>query len=95
MVMPWTPDSEVGGSSPTRVKRVVSLSKAHLLPNSTGNTQEAVAPSQHDGKIVYLDVKNISTNVSHLCCKCKTRTSNLVSFQTENSCSKLSCFWNL
>ena len=28
--------------------RVVSLSKAHLLPKSTGNTQEAVAPSQHD-----------------------------------------------
>ena len=25
-----------------------SLSKAHLLPKSTGNTQEAVAPSQHD-----------------------------------------------
>ena len=29
-------------------KCVVSLSKAHLLPKSTGNTQEAVAPSQHD-----------------------------------------------
>ena len=28
--------------------RVVSLSKAHLLPLSTGNTQEAAAPSQHD-----------------------------------------------
>ena len=28
--------------------RVVSLSKAHLLPTSTGNTLEAVAPSQHD-----------------------------------------------
>ena len=42
--------------------RVVSLSKAHLLPKSTGNTQEAVAPSQHDWKIVYLDVKNQSTN---------------------------------
>ena len=27
---------------------VVHLSKAHLLPKSTGNTQEAVAPSQHD-----------------------------------------------
>ena len=25
--------------------RVVSLSKAHLLPKSTGNTQEVVAPS--------------------------------------------------
>ena len=28
--------------------RVVLLSKAHLLPKSTGNTQEAVAPSQDD-----------------------------------------------
>ena len=27
---------------------IVSLSKAHLLPKSTGNTKEAVAPSQHD-----------------------------------------------
>ena len=27
---------------------VVSLSKRHLLPKSTGNTQEWVAPSQHD-----------------------------------------------
>ena len=61
-LMPRNPDPEVGGSSPTRVKRVVSLSKAHLLPKSTGNTQEAVAPSQHDWKIVYRDVKNQSTN---------------------------------
>ena len=38
--------------------RVVSLSKTHLPPKSTGNTQEAVAPSQHDWKIVYRDVKN-------------------------------------
>ena len=27
---------------------VVSLSKIHLPPKSTGNTQEAVAPSRHD-----------------------------------------------
>ena len=49
-LMPRTPDPEVGGSSPTRVKPCVSLSKSHkiLLPKSTGNTQEAVAPSQHD-----------------------------------------------
>ena len=64
--MPRTPDPEVGGSSPTRVKlgsnRVVSLSKAHLLPESTGNTQEVVAPSQHDRKIVYRDVKNQINN---------------------------------
>ena len=36
---------------------------AHLLPKSTGNTQEAVAPSQHDGKSVYRDVRiNQPTN---------------------------------
>ena len=33
---------------PVGSNRVVSLSKAHLLLKSTGNTQEAVAPSQHD-----------------------------------------------
>ena len=29
-------------------RRVVSLSKIHLPPKSTCNTQEVVAPSQHD-----------------------------------------------
>ena len=29
-----------------------------LPPRSTSNTHEAVAPSQHDWKIVYRDVKN-------------------------------------
>ena len=33
---------------PLGSNRVVSLSKAHLLPKSTGNTQEVVAPSHHD-----------------------------------------------
>ena len=47
-LMPRTPDAEVGGSSPLGSNRVVSLSKAHLLPESTRNTQEVVAPSQHD-----------------------------------------------
>ena len=37
-----------GGRAPFGANRVVSLSKAHLLPKSTGNTQEAVALSQHD-----------------------------------------------
>ena len=37
-----------GVRTPLGSNRVVSLSKAHLLPKSTGNTQEAVAPSQHD-----------------------------------------------
>ena len=36
----------------------MSLSKKNLLPKIAGNTQEAVAPSQHDCKIVYRDVKN-------------------------------------
>ena len=38
-----TPDTEVGGSSPTRCCRVVSLSKTYLPPKSTGNTQEAAS----------------------------------------------------
>ena len=36
----------------------MSLSKTNLLTKSAGNTEEAVAPSQHDCKIVYRDVKN-------------------------------------
>ena len=47
-LMPRTPNPEVGGSNPLGSNRVVSLSKAHLLLKSTGNTEEAVAPSQHD-----------------------------------------------
>ena len=43
-------DSGVSGRGfePHSGRRVVSLSKAHLLPKSTGNTQVAAAPSQHD-----------------------------------------------
>ena len=41
--------------------RVVSLSKTHLPLKSTGYTQEAVALSRHDSKIVYLDVKQNKT----------------------------------
>ena len=37
-----------GVRAPLGSNRVVSLSKAHLLPKGTGNTQEAVALSQHD-----------------------------------------------
>ena len=36
------------GFEPHSGHRVVSLSKAHLLSKSTGNTQEAVVLSQHD-----------------------------------------------
>ena len=36
------------GFDPHSGRRVVSLSKIHIPPKSTGNTQEAVAPSRHD-----------------------------------------------
>ena len=39
---------------------VVSLRKALSPSQSTNNTQEEVAPSQHDWKIVYRDVKHQS-----------------------------------
>ena len=35
------------GFEPHSGRLVMSLSKTYLPPNSTGNTQEAVAPSQH------------------------------------------------
>ena len=46
------------GFEPHSGRHVVSLSKTYLPPKSTCNTQEVVAPSQHDGKIVYRDVKH-------------------------------------
>ena len=36
------------GFGPHSGRRVVSLSKIHLPPKNTGNTQEAAAPSRHD-----------------------------------------------
>ena len=36
------------GLDPHSGRHVVSLSKIHLLPKSSGNTQDAVAPSRHD-----------------------------------------------
>ena len=42
------PTFAMWGLSSLGSNSVVSLSKAHLLPKSTGNTQEVVAPSQHD-----------------------------------------------
>ena len=53
---PRTPDPEVGGSSPTGSPCCVL--NTYLLPKSTGNTQEVVAPSQHDLKNFYRDVKH-------------------------------------
>ena len=43
-------DSEARGQGfdPHSGHCVVSLSKIHLPPKSTANTQEAVAPSRHD-----------------------------------------------
>ena len=43
----WTPEREDEGSKPTST----------LLPESTGNTQEAVVPSRHDRAIADRDVK--------------------------------------
>ena len=48
MVEPWTLEREVGGFDPHSGRRVVSLSKRHLLSKSTGNTKVAVATSRHD-----------------------------------------------
>ena len=36
------------GFDPHSGRRVVSLSKIHSPPKSTGDTQEAVTPSRHD-----------------------------------------------
>ena len=45
MVESLTPEREVGGSIPTSAV----LCQRHIYSlKSTGNTQEAVAPSQHD-----------------------------------------------
>ena len=40
-----TPEREVEGFDPHSGRRVLSLSKIHLPPKNTGNTQEAVASS--------------------------------------------------
>ena len=47
----------------------MSWSKKHLPSKSTGNSQEAVAPSRHDGKIVHWDVeqKRNETTLILLC----------------------------
>ena len=45
------------GFDPHSGRRVVSMSKVHLPPKSTGNTQDALAPSRHDLKNVDWDVK--------------------------------------
>ena len=47
MVERQTPEREVKGSKPTSTI-FVSLSKTLYSRESTGNTQEEVAPSRHD-----------------------------------------------
>ena len=47
----------MSGFDPHSGRRVVSLSKIHLPPKSTGYTQDVVAPSRHDRKNVYWDAK--------------------------------------
>ena len=49
--------ARVRGFDPRSGRRVLSLSKIHLPPKSTGNTKEAVAPFRHDRQIVDWDVK--------------------------------------
>ena len=44
------------------------LEQDTLLPESTGNTQEAVVPSRHDWKVVDWDVKPQHKQTNHLCC---------------------------
>ena len=47
MVEPRTPEREVGGSRPTSA--VLCLLARHInSPETTGKTQEAVAPSRQD-----------------------------------------------
>ena len=41
-------ESRGPGFEPNKGHRVVSLSKAHLLPRVLVNAQEAMAPSRHD-----------------------------------------------
>ena len=58
VVEPGTWEQEVGGSRPTSPS-VVSLSKTGFTPRKCWlNTQEAVAPSQSDWKIVKGDIKH-------------------------------------
>ena len=52
-----TPEREVGGSILTQVAVLCPLAGYIYLPKSTGNTQEVVAPSQHDRKFFDWDVK--------------------------------------
>ena len=52
-----TSEREVGGSIHTRVAVLYPWARYIYLPKSTGNTQEAVALSRHDWKIVDWDVK--------------------------------------
>ena len=57
MVERRIPEQKVGGSTLTQVAVLYPSARCIYLPKSTGNTQEAVAPSRHDYKINDWDVK--------------------------------------
>ena len=62
MVESRTPVREVVGSILTQVAVLCHCARYIYLPKRTGNTHEVVAPSRHDGKIVYWDVKQMKRN---------------------------------
>ena len=57
MVEGRTPEREVRGFILTQVAVLCPWARYIYFSKSTGNTQEAVAPSRHDWKIGYWDVK--------------------------------------
>ena len=61
-----TPEREAGGFETYR-RRVVSLSKTLYSPKVLVITQEAVAPSRHDWKIVDWDVKPQHKQTNNIC----------------------------
>ena len=56
--------------------------KFTLLPESTGNTREAVATSRHDWKVVDWDVMSQHKQTNHLCCS--------LNVSSETKCMQLS-----
>ena len=81
MVERRTPEREVGVRS-SLGRRVVSLSKIYLPPKSTGNTQEAVAPSRHDRKINFWGVKQKRNETKQNFCKVTNYSHKRSTFQS-------------
>ena len=66
MVERWTPEGEVRGFD-TYLRRVLSVSRFYLLPESTGNNQEVVALSRrHMTELVDWDVKPQHKQTSYM-----------------------------